>query len=149
MLRINAPQGVSLEYTTQQISAIEQLIQPLRDTGEIASIFAIAGQGGSVQQRLHGADAGALGRARAHAAGDRRPRSPGWLREVPGVRVIPCQPNSLGIRGAGNGLQFALVGNDYDELGDAGARRSSPRWRRTRASTAAPELRRRRSRSSR
>ncbi|TIM23268.1 MAG: efflux RND transporter permease subunit, partial [Mesorhizobium sp.] len=38
-----------------------------------------------------------------------------WLR----VRVFPMQPNSLGIRGAGNGLQFALVGNNRAALGDA------------------------------
>src|SRR5690606_21269090 len=48
MLRINAPQGVSLDYTTQQLRRIEQLIQPLRDSGEIQATFANAGQGGSV-----------------------------------------------------------------------------------------------------
>ena len=46
MLRIAAPQGVSLDYTTQQIRAIERLIQPLRDSGEIDGTFASAGQGG-------------------------------------------------------------------------------------------------------
>ena len=45
MLRIAAPQGVSLDYTTQQIRAIERLIQPLRDSGEIDGTFASAGQG--------------------------------------------------------------------------------------------------------
>lgn len=40
-------------------------------------------------------------------------------RQVPSVRIFPVQPNSLGIRGAGNGLQFALVGNDRKALGDA------------------------------
>ena len=35
---------------------------------------------------------------------------------VPSVRAFAIQPNSLGIRGAGNGLQFAVVGNDYDQL---------------------------------
>ena len=29
------------------------------------------------------------------------------------------QPNSLGIRGAGQGLQFAIVGSNFDTLGDA------------------------------
>src|SRR5690606_8171360 len=38
-LRISAPQGVSLDYTTQQMRRIEQLIQPLRDSGEIDSTF--------------------------------------------------------------------------------------------------------------
>ena len=48
MMRISAPQGVSLDYTTQQMRRIEELIQPLRDIGEIISTFAIAGTGGTV-----------------------------------------------------------------------------------------------------
>ena len=57
------------------------------------------------------------------------------MQQVPGARITPVQPNSLGIRGAGSGLQFAIVGNNYQQLGDAGATRSSPRWKRTRASS--------------
>src|SRR6185312_3711784 len=34
LLRINAPQGVSLEYTTSQMERIERLIQPMRASGE-------------------------------------------------------------------------------------------------------------------
>jgi HAE1 family hydrophobic/amphiphilic exporter-1 len=41
------------------------------------------------------------------------------VRDVPGVRATPFSPNSLGIRGAGSGLQFAIVGNNYQELNAA------------------------------
>jgi HAE1 family hydrophobic/amphiphilic exporter-1 len=41
------------------------------------------------------------------------------VRDVPSVRVFPVLPNSLGIRGAGNGLQFALVGNDRQALSES------------------------------
>ena len=34
-----------------------------------------------------------------------------------GLRAFAIQPNSLGIRGAGRGLRFALVGSNYDRLG--------------------------------
>ena len=119
LLRINAPQGVSLDYTTQQMRRIEQLIQPLRDSGEIDSTFANAGQGGSVQQRLHGDVAGAVGRARALASRRSSPRSASSCGRCRACASSRSQPNSLGIRGAGNGLQFALVGNNYAELGDA------------------------------
>ena len=54
--------------------------------------------------------------------------------QVPGVRAFPVQPNSLGIRGAGSGLQFAIVGNNYAQLSGT-PRRSSQRWRKIRAST--------------
>jgi hydrophobic/amphiphilic exporter-1 (mainly G- bacteria), HAE1 family len=40
----------------------------------------------------------------------------GALRSVVGVRAFAIQPNSLGIRGAGRGLTFAVTGNDYAQL---------------------------------
>ena len=46
LLRVTAPQGVSLDYTAQQMREIEGLIQPLRDSGEVVGTFAIAGQNG-------------------------------------------------------------------------------------------------------
>jgi HAE1 family hydrophobic/amphiphilic exporter-1 len=38
------------------------------------------------------------------------------LQQVPGLRVTTFAGNSLGIRGGGNGLQFAVIGDDYDGL---------------------------------
>ena len=39
-----------------------------------------------------------------------------------GAVIDPIQPNSLGIRGAGQGLTFAILGNDYASLADSAAR---------------------------
>ncbi|TPI31762.1 efflux RND transporter permease subunit [Mesorhizobium sp. B3-2-1] len=118
LLRINAPQGVSLDYTTQQMQKIERLIQPMRDSGEIRSTFENAGQNGSYNSGFM---------VMTLAPWDERSRSQQQImgeisqltRQVPSVRIFPVQPNSLGIRGAGNGLQFAQVGNDRKALGDA------------------------------
>ncbi|UVK40620.1 efflux RND transporter permease subunit [Mesorhizobium sp. AR10] len=118
LLRINAPQGVSLDYTTQQMQKIEKLIQPLRDSGEIRSTFENAGQNGSYNSGFM---------VMTLAPWNERSRSQQQImaeisqltKQVPSVRVFPVQPNSLGIRGAGNGLQFALVGNDRKALGGA------------------------------
>ncbi|MBA1140746.1 efflux RND transporter permease subunit [Mesorhizobium neociceri] len=118
LLRINAPQGVSLDYTTQQMQKIERLIQPLRDSGEIVSTFENAGQNGAYNSGFM---------VMTLAPWDERARSQQEImaqitqltRQVPSVRIFPVQANSLGIRGAGNGLQFALVGNDRKALGDA------------------------------
>ena len=76
MLRIAAPQGVSLDYTTQQMRAIERLIQPLRDSGEIDSTFASAGQGGSTNSGFMVLSLAPWDKRERIAAGDRRPRSP-------------------------------------------------------------------------
>ena len=144
MLRVTAPQGVSLDYTTQQLRRIEQLIQPLRDSGEIQATFANAGQGGSVNSAFM---------VMALAPWDERERTQQQIMadiiklvaQVPGVRAFPVSPNSLGIRGAGNGLQFAVVGsNSYAELGDAANKivaelEKDPRFQQPRLSTDATQ----------
>lgn len=116
LLSISAPQGVSLDYTNQQTRRIESLIEPLRASGEIASTFAIVGTGAPnrafmvmtlVPQEERG-------RSQAQIVGQIN----GMLSSVPGVRAFAIQPNSLGIRGAGQGLRFAVVGNNYDDLGE-------------------------------
>ena len=40
------------------------------------------------------------------------------LQKIAGVQISTRQANSLGIRGGGQGLQFAITGNDYDTLAD-------------------------------
>ncbi|MEX0409374.1 efflux RND transporter permease subunit [Aquibium sp. LZ166] len=142
-LRVSAPQGVSLDYLSQQIRGIEQVIQPFRDSGEITSTFSLAGWGGSsnsgfVVMRL--------------ADWDKRERSQQQIldevnrlvRDVPGVRAFAFQPNSLGIRGAGSGLQFAVAGNNYAELGAAAQKivaelEKDPRFQQARLSTEATQ----------
>jgi hydrophobic/amphiphilic exporter-1 (mainly G- bacteria), HAE1 family len=113
-IRVSAPQGVSLDYFAQQMRQIEALIQPLRDTGEITTTFSIAGQGsqnsGFMVMSL--APWGERERSQQDILNDIQSR----VADVPGVRAFAFQPNSLGIRGAGSGLQFALVGSNYDAL---------------------------------
>ncbi len=145
-LRVQAPQGVSLDYTSQQLRSIETLIEPLRKSGEIASTFAAAGQNGSNNSGFM---------VLSLAPWDQRERTQQQITDditklmsrVPGVRVTASQPNSLGIRGAGNGLQFAIVGNSYAELGTTaqkilGAMEQDPRFQQARLSndTTQPQL---------
>jgi hydrophobic/amphiphilic exporter-1 (mainly G- bacteria), HAE1 family len=146
MLRISAPQGVSLDYTTQQMRRIEELVQPLRDSAEIVSVFANAGQNGTTNSGFM---------VMALAPWDQRERSQQQIvadidrltRQVPGVRAFAITPNSLGIRGAGSGLQFAIVGNSYAEQGELANRvlaelEKDPRFDQPRLSTDArqPQL---------
>ena len=115
-LRITAPQGVSLEYLNDEMRKIETLIQPLRDTGEIQNTFSIAGQNGNTNRGfmvLSLATWKERERSQQEIIADVSRR----VRNIPGIQVFAAQPNSLGIRGAGNGLQFAVVGTSYAELG--------------------------------
>lgn len=143
MLRISAPQGVSLDYTTSQMRRIETLIEPLRKSGEIESTFVSGGMGNSKNSGfmvLSLAPWDQRTRTQQQIAADITARTA----QVPGVRTSLAQANSLGIRGAGNGLQFALVGNSYAELGDAAAKvlaemEKDPRFRQPRLSTEATQ----------
>lgn len=118
LLRINAPQGVSLDYTASQMREIEALMQPMRQSGEIQSTFQFAGNNGAYNSGFM---------VVTLAPWNERTRSQQQImaeirklaEKVPSLQVFPVQPNSLGIRGAGNGLQFALVGNDRAALSQA------------------------------
>lgn len=142
-MRISAPQGVSLDYLAEQMTRVEELIQPLRDSGEITSTFSVAGQGGRsnngfMVMRL----APWEGRTRSQqeiVADVSR-----LVRDVPGVRAFVFQPNSLGIRGAGSGLQFAVAGSNYAALGESAAKivaelEKDPRFTQPRLSTEATQ----------
>lgn len=117
-LSVNAPQGVSLDFTSAQLRRIEVLLEPMREKGEIAQVFTIAGRGGRTNSAFM---------VLTLSPWDKRARSQqDIVRDVnrlaagvPGVRVQVQQPNSLGIRGAGSGLQLAVLGDDYDALAKA------------------------------
>ena len=119
LLRISAPQGVSLEYTTSQMKKIEDLVQPFIDNGEAKNIFSISGRGGSTNGGFM---------VLTLKPWDERERSQAEIVKeinrglfgIPGVRAFAIQPNSLGIRGAGSGLKVAIAGNSYKELAKRG-----------------------------
>ncbi|KAB0679878.1 efflux RND transporter permease subunit [Aureimonas leprariae] len=124
LMRITAPQSASVDYTAAQMRKIEQVLLPYVKSGEASNIYATAGQGGSSSN-------GFL--VMSLADWDRRERTQQeivaevnrQLAEIPGVRAVAIQPNSLGIRGGGQGLQFAIAGQNYDELQDAAAKLKS------------------------
>ncbi len=145
LLSISAPQGVSLDYTSTQLRQIEALVEPLRASGEVQNVFAIAGRNGSNNafMVLTLAPWDERSRSQQQIADDINRRVSG----VPGVRAFAIQPNSLGIRGAGSGLQVALLGDDYGELAVAADKlmqemENDPRFGRVRLSyqTTQPQL---------
>ncbi|WP_375676052.1 MULTISPECIES: efflux RND transporter permease subunit [unclassified Bartonella] len=114
-LVINGPQGISTQYLNEQIEQIEASLQPLRDAGEIANSYSIAGAGGSPNTAFL---------ILLLSSWDKRLRSQqeivkdinAKVKQFPAVFVFAAQGNSLGVRGTGQGLQFAILGNDYATL---------------------------------
>ncbi|WP_439563491.1 efflux RND transporter permease subunit [Roseinatronobacter sp.] len=117
LLSVTAPQGVSIEYTDSKVREIEATIAPLRESGEVTNLFSIVGLGGGDNRAFM---------VMTLADWDQRDRSQqeivaqinAGLRGIIGVRAFAIQPNSLRIRGAGQGLRFAILGSNYDDLAD-------------------------------
>ncbi len=120
LLNVQTPQGVSLDYTNSKMREVEALLQPFRDTGEVESVFAITGMGGSDNRGFVVASLADWAN-RERSQQDMVAEINKGLGGIVGVRAFVNQSNSLGIRGAGNGLSFAVVGDDYTTLAD-GAR---------------------------
>jgi HAE1 family hydrophobic/amphiphilic exporter-1 len=114
-LRITAPSTVSLDYLQTQMTKLEELMQPLKDSGELQSVFSISGFGSNTSSGFM---------VLTLAPWDQRHRSQQQIvadvykdiAQVPAIRAFVQQPNSLGIRGGGQGLQFAVIGDDYTKL---------------------------------
>ncbi|MFN7002480.1 MAG: efflux RND transporter permease subunit [Roseinatronobacter sp.] len=117
LLSVSAPQGVSIEYTDSKVREIEQIIAPLRASGEVTNLFSIIGLGGGDNRAfmvMTLADWDERARSQQEIVGQIN----AGLRNVIGVRAFAIQPNSLRIRGAGQGLRFAVLGSNFDELAD-------------------------------
>jgi len=114
-MRVSGPQGISVDYLKNQLEQVEASLAPLRDSGEIVSSFAIAGSGGSSNNGflvLTLAPWGERARSQSQIVADINR----LVADFVSVRLFVGGGNSLGIRGAGSGLQFALLGQDYDTL---------------------------------
>lgn len=118
LMRVSAPQGVSLDYMQDQMRRIEEVLTPLRDGGEVTNLFSISGFGSSKNSGfmvLTLAPWGERDRSQDEIVRDMTRLTQG----IPGVNAFAMQPNSLRIRGGGSGLQFALVGSSHEQLTEA------------------------------
>ncbi|WP_235919115.1 efflux RND transporter permease subunit [Aureimonas psammosilenae] len=145
LLRIAAPQSANIDYTAAQMRRIEEILAPYLESGEARSVYATVGRGaantGFVVMSL--ADWGVRERSQQAIASEVNRQLAG----IAGVRAVAVQPNSLGIRGGGQGLQFAVAGQNFDEIADAAARLKSAmerdgRWSRVQLAveSAQPQL---------
>jgi HAE1 family hydrophobic/amphiphilic exporter-1 len=115
-ISVNAPQGVSVEYLDARMREVEAAALPLVDSGLATNIFVVAGMNnatsGFVMVTLRPWE------ERNRTASEIAAELNRKLQGIPGVQVTARTPNSLGIRGGGQGLQFAITGPDYNTLAD-------------------------------
>ncbi|KAA0972317.1 efflux RND transporter permease subunit [Aureimonas fodinaquatilis] len=116
LMMITAPQSSSLDYLDAQIRRVEDIVIPYAESGEATSAYSRIGimNGNAAFMVVPLADWNARERTQRQIASELNVA----FAEIPGVQVQIIQPNSLGIRGGGRGLQFALTGTSYTALAD-------------------------------
>src|SRR5690606_6418941 len=113
-LRVSAPNTVSLDFVRTRLGQVETMLQPYVESGEVESVFVISGFGSGGFLTLTLAPWDERGRSQQQIASE----ITALMAQVPGVRAFVSQGNSLGIRGGGSGLQFAVAGSDYAVLAE-------------------------------
>ncbi len=118
IISMSTPQGSTVDYTQGQMQLVQAAIQPLLDSGEATNTFSIAGNFNSPNSGFMFVTLAPWGerhRSQQQIAAEVQAK----VRGIPGAVVNLRQANSLGIRGGGQGLTFALTGVDYDSLSKA------------------------------
>ena len=111
------PDGVGVSYMDRQTETIEDLLQPLVDSGEAQSVYTVVGNWDPNRSFLSIplADWSQRERSQQEIQDELRQQ----LSAIPGARVGIWGGNSLNLRTWGSGLRIALLGNDYDEIFEA------------------------------
>ncbi|MGH6926324.1 MAG: efflux RND transporter permease subunit, partial [Propylenella sp.] len=116
LVSVSSPQGADVEYLEMRMRQIEAEALPLLESGEATNLFLLAGMwnanSGFVSITL------APWAERTRSQQDIAAELNRKLQGIPGVEVFMRQANSLGIRGGGQGLRFAVTGTDYDALAE-------------------------------
>jgi HAE1 family hydrophobic/amphiphilic exporter-1 len=115
-ISITGPQGVGIDYMDAQLREVEAVVQPYVERGEVRNTFLLAGMN-SASSGFINLTLAPLNERKRSAQDIVRELNP-KLQQIPGVQIFPRTANSLGIRGGGQGLQFAITGTDYDALAD-------------------------------
>ncbi len=111
------PDGVGLGYSDRQAQQMESVLLPYLDSGEIGSLYTIAGRWDLNRVFISAplAPWDDRDRSQQEIMAELRPQ----MNAIPGLRIRVYGSNSLNLRGAGGGLEVALVGNDYLRLYEA------------------------------
>lgn len=119
IIRINAPEGASLDYTRDRVKEVERELLPYQEKGIIASITSQVAPGyarpspvneGIIIVRLAPWD------ERSFKQQTLTQELATKVSSFPGARAFPVNPGSLGQRGTSQPVQFVLGGPDYNTL---------------------------------
>jgi hydrophobe/amphiphile efflux-1 (HAE1) family protein len=124
LLRLGAQQGTNLDYMSKKSQVVEEIVGEYKDRGEITDVLAMVGGGRGTNQSFVVAPL-APWSERTRSQQEIQAELQQRLADIPGISVRILSPNSLGIRGGGQGLRFAVAGPSYERLADTAVKLTS------------------------
>ncbi|MDX5593731.1 efflux RND transporter permease subunit [Pseudovibrio sp. SPO723] len=117
LMMARTPQGSSLDYTRSKLAEIEDIAGRYVESGEAQNLMTIAGVRNSKNMGF------LILPLKTWSERDRSQQEivaemNRAMMSLKGIDVFLIQPNTLGIRGAGEGLRFAVTGTNYDVLAE-------------------------------
>ena len=110
----SGPDGTGVNYMDRQTQKIEDILRPVVESGEARSLYSLVGMWDPNRSFMSMPLADWSERDRSQQEISDSLRGP--LSEIPGARVSVWGGNSLNLRGGGDGIRVALLGNDYDDI---------------------------------
>jgi len=112
----SGPDGVGLNFMDRQAQQMEEILEPYVESGEIDSMYTVVGQWDMnrvlITAPLKNWDERDYTQQELMA----KMRQP--LSEIAGAPARVWGSNSLNLRGQGGGMEFAITGEDYQEIFD-------------------------------
>lgn len=122
-IRLTAQQGSNLDYMSKLTQKVENALGPYKESGEITSVLTTVGGQSANSATVVAALAPWADRNRSQQQIQGELQSK--LAGVAGLSISLRTANSLGIRGGGQGLRFAIAGPDYGRLADTALKLTS------------------------
>jgi multidrug efflux pump subunit AcrB len=117
LVSLGTQQGTNLDYMLSKAKIVEEALAEYKAKGEVTAVLSMVGRGGGNRAFVIAPLAHWSERKRSQQEIQAELQSK--LANVAGLSVSTRTSNSLGIRGGGQGLRFAVAGTDYDRIADA------------------------------
>lgn len=112
---MSAPQGSTTAFTDREVREAERRLQPMMESGEIATMFSIIGFRNNTHRAFIVARLAPWDERARHSSaivGEAIPK----MVTIPGARAFPIQPSGLGLRGSRTPLQVKVLGADFGDV---------------------------------
>lgn len=108
------PDGTGIDYADRQVEEVEKILKPLNNEGLLREVFTISGRADPNRGYIEAPLIDWSKRDKSENEIVKTIKKP--LSQIPGAQARAIRGNSLGLRGAGGGLKFALTGANYDQI---------------------------------